>query len=671
MCGIAGILRLSPPDQSPPPLRAIPEAWLETLDASIRHRGPDGHGRFRDRATHRDGRVVDVALVHRRLSILDHAGGTQPMAIRGADDDAGMNIDEDRRSTRTAIVFNGCLYNHRELRKELESLGHVFSSHHSDTEVLLHAWSAWREGLWQRADGMYALALWDSQHAELILARDSFGEKPLYTLGSPMGSILVFSSSVPGLLDLAARPDFPPELKVHVEPTGVRGWLKHGWNPSLPFDTIAELPPATPTYVPPRSLPLAPPAERTFPRVQGVSRESLDANTLDAALDRAVRSRLDADVPLGCFLSGGIDSALICSYAQRHRPDLRAFTVRMPHPDYDESHAAAQTARALGIDHEILDADAHPADDLVFIIHQLGLPFGDSSLLPALWVSRAARTHVRVALSGDGGDELFLGYERHRALNTLARLRELPHPVLHHLARAVTPGPRPKSLRTRLARLLNAAAYGGYEELTAIFDPPTDRELGLPSKPPRANALDAPPAPDVGDDPHADLCRRHDLFAYLPFDLLRKSDTASMSCALEVRAPFLANEIRDLALDASRESLMPRGRRKGLLREVARRYLPDSIVQRPKMGFAIPVGEWFRTDFGGMKSLLLDTLHSADPFPANLLGFELNRAFIRHLLDEHLNERRDHAQRLYMLLVLAIWCRGMSGRAAPPNSGNA
>ncbi|MEO1718029.1 MAG: asparagine synthase C-terminal domain-containing protein, partial [Planctomycetota bacterium] len=283
------------------------------------------------------------------------------------------------------------------------------------------------------------------------------------------------------------------------------------------------------------------------------------------------------------------------------------------------------------------------------------------SLLPTYWVSRAASDHVRVALTGDGGDELFLGYDRHRVLD---RFGWLPETAAGLLAGTIPVGRNPKSPVSKLSRLHHALAGSGYKDLLAIFPHHFDEAVGLSSKP--------------GHTWHygmtqgflAGLALRFDRCFYLPEDLLRKTDTASMSCGLEVRCPFLDTELSQLALRADPRLLMPRGKRKGLIKQVARKYLPDHIVDRPKRGFAIPIGDWFRSDYGGMRTLLHDHLESADPFPGlGEAGVELNMVFVKQMLREHdaageksLNpwHGRDHSQRLYMLLVLSIWCRWLA-----------
>jgi asparagine synthase (glutamine-hydrolysing) len=681
MCGIAGILRVHSPGRAVPPLlAAIPETWLDLLDGAIMHRGPDGHGRFRDRGARPDGTIVDVAFVHRRLSIIDHAGGHQPMVLCSAARSvapAGVNggpepyrrtLDQSLRPCprcaalgleTIAVVFNGCIYNHRGLRRELQAAGHVFSTDHSDTEVLAHGWGEWGLSLASRLDGMFATATWGSVGGVLALVRDPFGEKPLYTTSLGAG-ITAFASTAPSLLRL--RGAVEPGGANGARLVGVREWIKFGWDESTPFEGLLEECPGGSRVV---SGMGGEPGPVRMP--EGVPRP-VTADEVDAALASAVAGRLEADVPIGCFLSGGLDSALVCHYARRSRPDITAFTVRMPSATYDESEAASATARALGVRHEVLECAPRPADDLVAAIRQLGLPFGDSSLLPSLWVSRAARARATVALSGDGGDEMFCGYDRYRAVQPLSLLSRLPRPLLRALAAAIPPGPNPKSARSRLARLLHAAGGSGYEELVAVFDSPHDRGIGL------NDDWSSRPASRIegGRRGAHMLARLFDMTRYLPFDLMRKTDTASMAVALEVRAPFLARAVARLGMEANLDSLLPGGERKGLLRAVARRHLPPEIVNRPKQGFAVPIGEWFRSDYGGLRQLLLDHLNGSDPFGPDRLGVGsmIDMAYVKRMLREHDDvgsgslwpwKGRDHSQRLYMLLVLSIWARWVGG----------
>jgi len=721
MCGIAGIIRITPPfaprhgDEAASSVAAltrtssdaIPESWLDALDDSIKHRGPDGAGRFRDRAIRSDGAVVDVALVHRRLSIIDHAGGHQPMVSLGKGrgvvtdakrlslggglglyepggheaiaDEPAPSITHPDATGRVAVVFNGCIYNHRELRKQLEAAGRLFSTDHSDTEVLVHGWREWGERLFEYLEGMFALVVWDAATGSCALARDQFGEKPLYTAyvykdGSwfnLFASVPIESTPLAGLLETSEEQ--LPSWE------SVTSWIRLGWAafPCVPNAGVVQ---RSEAVIYDAAGTVASRAEAGFdlcgaklPRTIGFGlldedgqasviprHDSLTVDEVDGLLRRAVIRRLESDVPLGCFLSGGIDSALIARYAKDEIASLRTFTVRMPDAAYDESENAATTARHVGTSHATLECAANPADDLTVLIKQMGLPFGDSSLLPAYWVSRAARKEVTVALSGDGGDELFGGYERYSWVRTLS----LVPPQFGWLGSVLERGSSPKSSRSKLGRLLGAAAGDGYIDLLSIFPVALMRRLMPEAIKQFCQATRhhqtgySIRSPEIG--------MWFDLYNYLPNDLLRKTDSASMACALEVRCPFLDRDLARAARGATLDSLMPHNQRKGLLRAVARKYFPSEIVDRPKMGFAIPIGEWFRTNFGGMRDLLHDHLNVAEPFGPPSLGINLNMDFIRQMLREHdqAGQRslwpwkgRDHSQRLYLLLVLSIWAK--------------
>lgn len=681
MCGIAGVLRIHEPGQAPHPLEAIPEAWLDVLDEGIRHRGPDGQGRFRDRATRPDGTMVDVAFVHRRLSILDHAGGHQPMVHDGERLRADLTYQPGEEpklahelcpdKPLVAVVFNGCIYNQHELRTELTQQGAWFETDHSDTEVLVHGWRRWGLLTQDRVDGMYAILAWDRATGQLAAARDLSGEKPLFRTREPRQRIVIYASSASAIDHWTARHD--PDI---AEPIRfLFAWVPFGFHYLSPtttsqsFQGVCRLHgngPSEGADTPGSGRPDDERDRRWNRPVRGGLGYPLTHHlAAQEMLERSVADRLEADVPLGVFLSGGIDSGLLAAIANKQIEDLRTFTLRMPDPAIDESEAAAETARTLGTLHTTLDCEPNPAEDLVRLVHQLGLPLGDSSLLPTYWLCQAAREHVRVALSGDGGDELFGGYRRHQIAPVLKRHRK----ILRYLPTRLIDQRSPGGKGTYIARLVKAARHNGYDELLAIFQTPdlrrllgTDAVLNLHQ-----------PCSIGGKDP---LTR--DFAYYLSDDLLRKTDTASMAVALEVRAPFLARELVEAALRTPLGVLMPNGERKGLLKQVARKYLPDSIVDRPKQGFAIPIGQWFRDDYGGLRQLLYDHLESADPFPGLAsAGVGINMNFVRQMLREHdaageksLNpwHGRDHSQRLYMLLVLSIWAKWLDGlRPAEPS----
>lgn len=743
MCGIAGVLRIHHPGKAPPPPRAaVPDAWLDLLDDSIRHRGPDGAGRFRDRATRPDGSVVDVALVHRRLSIIDHQDGAQPMVLthahdgttcllqpkspresRGGSDGSGSFSEPDRaESPRSrpglyselceqrefrgerlttidatryhdpdllAVVFNGCIYNHRELREELEAAGHRFHTDHADTEVLLHGWRAWRRAMLLRLRSMHAFMLWDRSMGTLLIARDRFGEKPLYlgtnTPDIENASLHVFSSTLPGIVRVLHDAD--PKEAVPLDRDHLACSITYGHaEPATPWDRIRSLPAFGADLFPDpdrddrptlpfldeelafaveherreneRLLPLRRSRSFTLTTARSVARRTLDP--LDSILREAVAERLEADAPLACLLSGGVDSSLVSAYAIAELGELTTITVRMPDPSYDESLHAHRVAEHLGTHHVVVDAQPDAATDLIHLVEQLGLPFGDSSLLPTSWACRVAGQVARVVLTGDGGDEMFVGYDRHVLIDRLEKtIGPLAVPFAYLLPRSIFPQRDPTSRSSRLARLIPVLRRYSYRTLLAIFDPAdTDALLG-----PR---FDTHTWFDMPDDAHEAALA--DRAFTLPGDYLRKVDTASMAVPIETRAPFLDDRVRRACDEIGKD--LTAGGRKGLLRTLARRHLPREIVDRPKQGFAIPIGAWFRSDFGGLRQLLHDHLESADPFPGLAeAGVEIRMPFVRQMLREHDAagepsrnpwHGRDHAQRLYMLLVLSIWCRWLS-----------
>lgn len=630
MCGIGGILLPRHRDARAPSTRL--DDLLERLDVAIRARGPDGEGRFASDSTH---------LLHRRLSIIDHHGGSQPMVI----DVAGAPWrPATAASPALALAFNGCIYNHRELRRELESLGERFASDHSDTEVLLRAIRRWGPDALPRLEGMFALAAWrrlDAGDEEVLLARDRCGEKPLHFL--PLGGGVVFSSSAAPLLSISHHLHPKPSER---DAACLVRWLAWGFCDE-PLRGVHELAPGSWISFDTRGTT----SHGVFghrPDAMPVGHEPLTVARAESLLRSAVHARLEADVPLGCFLSGGVDSSLVAAFASEVRPDLATFCVAMPQASHDESAHASRAAAILGTRHRTLECPGDGATDLVRLLNAIGLPFADSSLLPTHWVSVAAREHVKVALSGDGGDELFRGYRRHQAARLLRRLGA-PLRVVGKATRFMHGG------WGEAGRFLAAAAGIGYPQISALFRPGLLADLVGPE---RAAAcwLDAA---DSWSHRGVSDCPWWDFACYLPGDLLRKVDAASMAAALEVRCPMLDSGLVRACLGTPAWSLMPEGERKGLLRAVARRRLPADLVDRPKQGFAVPLARWFREDFGGLGTLLGDTLTGPDPFAENVLGFRVDRRSVGRMLDEHRGLVRDHSQGLFSLLSLAIWCRGM------------
>ncbi|MEQ9453350.1 MAG: asparagine synthase (glutamine-hydrolyzing) [Phycisphaeraceae bacterium] len=619
MCGIAGILRH---DSTP-----TDEALLRSMLACVKHRGPDGEG-----VSHH-GRC---SMVHARLSVIDLLSGQQPMHITRTESKGALHL-----------VFNGEIYNHRDLRRKLQRRGHKFLSDHSDTEVLLYGYRQWGAELPKHLHGMFAFTIWDEDEQTLFMARDRTGKKPLYWKWTQSG--FRFASLIPALLVGGES--------IVINPTALLTYLRYGY----PFDDgliegIGEVPPAHSMQV-----------DRTgaihiqrYWRPPPISKTSTRLGAVDAlreVLTEAVDSRLESDVPLGCFLSSGIDSSVIAALAQerlrqRGGDRLRCFSVRIPGARYDETENAARVARHIGAEHVVLEASPDSmADDLRSLMSMTWDPMADSSLLPTYWLCKAAREHVTVVLSGDGGDELFGGYDRYRAMRLLRKhtwwLKRLPTGLM--------PSTSPRAMSTRVRRLVDSARAGRnpaaqYHDMVHLFRDGQIRELmpGLIETEP----FDAPMVPDwpgTHDRVHASL--RWDLTHYLPHVLLRKVDRASMAVALEVRCPLLDTQVCDLAGHLPDSVLMPGGRPKGLLRQLAAELVPEPITRLPKRGFAIPLGDWMR-----------DRL--AEPLEAAITGQALQRIGfqtqpIQQMFEQHRDGRRDHSHRLFALWQLSLWAEGL------------
>lgn len=622
MCGIAGIVRFDD--------ERIDLDRARRMLAHLRHRGPDDEGiSHHPRCT----------LVHARLSILDAAGGVQPMHLQ-ADDVAGVKTAS---AGGLHVVFNGEIYNHRALRRTLEERGHTFQSDHSDTEVLLHGLRQWGDELPRHLHGMFAFAIWDDRAQRLFLARDVTGKKPLYLRRS--GNEITFASLIGALC--ADRPGT-------ADAEAMLTFLRYGY----PFERsmIQDVEEVLPAHWVSIHRDGSTRMQRYWqPPAMSRSGTALGAvEALRQVLSAAVETRLQADAPLACFLSGGIDSSIIAAMAQQYldargEAPLRTFSVAMPDADYDESSHAQSVAKHIGSRHTVLAAQpGEVMDDLARLMSQIGEPTADSSLLPTHWLCRAVRHHAKVALSGDGGDELFGGYDRYRAIRLLSRWRRLfaawPIGGAQDL--------NPRSGRTRLRRLVEAARAGPhpaqqYHRMIHLFTEAQIRELGI--KMPGDESPAAPAWPTSADAVHAAM--RWDLAHYLPYELLRKVDRASMAVALEVRCPLLDRQVVELASHLPTSVLMPGGRPKGLLRALAIDYLPLPIVNRPKRGFAVPVGGWFRTT---LRDSLADHL-----FDGSLDALGLNRAPVRQYFDEHTRGQADYTHRLFALLQLSLWTKWM------------
>ncbi|MFO0838963.1 MAG: asparagine synthase (glutamine-hydrolyzing) [Phycisphaerae bacterium] len=622
MCGIAGVLNLSPD------ARLDAEA-LRRMAGQLVHRGPDAEGYYEDP----QGRC---GLAFRRLAVIDLQTGNQPVA------------NEDGT---VWVVLNGEIYNYRALRDELIARGHQLRSH-SDTEVIVHLYEELGEECFQRLAGMFAIAIWDQTRARLVLARDRVGKKPLCY--ARLGGQLAFASELKAIL--AIRTAGAPRIDVQ----SLHRYLLFQYTPAPNsiYRDVRKVPPgsvvsfsagdsADPT---PRSF-WRPPTPAEF---SGTYEEALAR--LSELLTRAVEKRLIADVPLGAFLSGGLDSSIVVALMRRLGVSpLRTFSVGFADPRYDESSHARRVARHFQTEHheQIVRPQAREVlDTLVFHYDE---PFADSSAIPTYYVARHTRAHVTVALTGDGGDESFAGYDRYRALRLLARCDRFPAALRSAMTRAAefVPHARAKSFGNRLHRLLTPLALPParrYLSWVSVFSPdqllagyrPQFREQLDFEEPLRWFDETFAAAGDGG----AHSAVLADFRGYLPYDLLTKVDIASMACSLECRSPFLDHELIEFAL-----SLPLRWRmRKRILRDFAAPLLPAEVLTRPKMGFGVPVGEWFRRE---LRELLVQNVLG----PASLSRRLFNADWLERLAQDHLAARANHEHRLWALFMLERWAQ--------------
>jgi asparagine synthase (glutamine-hydrolysing) len=616
VCGIAGLWTR---DEN---LEAAEQSLGDML-ACIVHRGPDDHGVWADRD-------AGVVLGHRRLSIIDLSPlGHQPML---ADDG------------RLAVVFNGEIYNFPELRRQLAARGVRFASR-SDTEVLLYGYREWGEKVVDHLVGMFAFAIWDARTQEFFLARDRAGEKPLYYATGPWG--FAFASEVTALAGL-------PEVDTEIDPDALALYLHYQYVPA-PYSIycgIRKLPPGHAMRVRGDQVTVwrywDPAPLAAGPRLRIDDEEAV--TELEAILRTAVRGQMLADVPLGAFLSGGIDSTAVVSLmVELSTTPVRTFTIGFDVPRFDESQHASAVARHLGTDHTVEYLTARDALDLIPRLPAMyGEPFADSSALPTHLVSRTARRHVTVALSGDGGDEAFGGYTRYDHFLTALWFSRLAGPFGGIVAPALAHVPGklgrgapllalpPKEIYRYLMSLFSAAdvhALTGHAPAFAEFE---RGWAAAPGRPMRQRAM------------------LTDLLTYLPEAILVKVDRAAMAVSLETRAPLLDHQVLEFALQLPQRLV----RSKRLLKELVYRRVPRPLVDREKQGFGVPLAAWFR---GTLRPLLEDTL-----VPARLEAAGIrDHALVRRLIDEHTTGQRDRASQLWPLLVLGLWqdARGVSPRA--------
>jgi len=650
MCGLAGLIGTS---------GAVP-ALLGRMASVLTHRGPDDQGLWWEEE-------AGVGFAHRRLAVVDLSPqGRQPMASADG---------------RFVIAYNGEIYNHLALRRALDGKQPVAWRGHSDTETLVEAIAAWGiETALQQAAGMFALAVWDRRERVLHLARDRFGEKPLYY--GWVGGDFLFASELKAMrchdrfenpVDrralrlLAARAYIPAPFSIYerifkLEPGSILtvGPDIAGRPPASPPSTGASGPFRLSRYWSYRQAVLAGLADPILDEAEALQR-------LEATLGEAIAGQSVADVPVGAFLSGGIDSSTVVALYHAHAPGrVKTFTIGFEEAGFDEAVHARAVARHLGTEHHEHYVGSAEALDLIPALPSMyDEPFADSSQIPTHLVSRLARRLVTVALSGDGGDELFGGYNRYLATVRLwNRLRQVPRPMRaaiggamatvppaawNGLARALPSGRRPDFFGTKVQKLFRTIRdTATFDEVMATF---LDEWEGgsspvLPAGPlPSEAAYDM----DLGDGaPDVARMMYCDAVSYLPGDILCKVDRAAMAVSLETRVPLLDHRVAELAARIPLSMKIRNGNGKAILRRLLYKYVPEELFDRPKAGFAVPVGEWLKGPLRAWAEELLDPARLRDE------GF-FDPALVRRRWESHLSGEKDSSQALWTVLMFQAW----------------
>jgi asparagine synthase (glutamine-hydrolysing) len=622
MCGIAG--RFNYNSGAP-----VNTGVIGRMTALLEHRGPDSCGVFVD---------GDLGFGHRRLAVIDLSeAAAQPMCLA----DAAL-----------AVTYNGEVYNFQEIRAELEGLGHRFVSH-SDTEVVLAAYRQWGVSSIQRFRGMFALAIWNARARELVLARDRAGKKPLFYRLDQHG--IAFASEPKAFL---AEPDFEPRM----DAAAIWQYLSYQYVPApqCAFHGVSKLPPAHYLLVRDGRVTLNRYWRLSYQAKRRVSEAEAEQQLIEL-LSESVRLRMISDVPVGVFLSGGVDSATIAALAANAgQGQIKTFSIGFREAAFNELEYARLVASRYATDHHEFLVEPDAVGMLPSIVWHYGEPFADSSAIPTFYLARLARRHVTVALCGDGGDESFAGYERYRALLLSARL--LPAlgamgPPLSKLLGRGRAAPS-RSWRWRAQRFFESTAAepaARYAHWMMHFDERAKRELCTPEFAASAGAPDSAALlldQFARSDADSLLDRLLDLDVnnYLPDDLLVKVDVATMSVGLEARAPFVDHHVMEFAASLPADLKLRGTIGKYILKRAARDLLPPRILERRKMGFGVPIEHWFRHELREMaEDLLLG--------PTLAERGIVKPAVVRRLLDEHVSGVRSWHYQLWNLLILELWLR--------------
>ena len=621
MCGIWGIVSDKTMDLS----------CLQRAGNVLKHRGPDDSGIW----THLDNRV---GLGHSRLSIIDLSEKAhQPMS----------NEDDS-----VWITYNGEVYNFKELRTELEGK-HVFTSN-SDTEVILHAYEEWGEECVNRFSGMFSFAIWDEKKKKLFIARDRIGKKPLFYYWDK--KFFAFASELQGLLALNIPRD--------VDLSSIHQYLIYQYIPApgSAFKDVFKLPPAHYLTLQNNDLKIQRYWNINFSGKIAVTDENQLCQEISERLKQAVTRRLISDVPFGAFLSGGVDSSIVVALmSEIMNEPVKTFSIGFEDDTYNELPHARQIASLFKTTHREFVVKFDAMDVLPKLVSHYGEPFADSSALPTFYLSKMTSEFVKVALSGDGGDENFAGYDRYYAFKHLGRLKYIPEPIRVMLLRLLDLGGERdfKSGIKRVKRFIQGSMYypenRGYIEWMSAFsrdyiqESCGDTMAGLAESEDPYEYLINLFEQSSARDP-VERAMETDIHSYLPFDLLVKVDIASMANSLEVRCPFLDHEFMEFAASVPSKFKLNGGIKKYIIKKAFKRKIPDGIFSRKKTGFGVPISKWLRND---LKGYIQDILLSPQSLKR---GYFMQKA-IRRLLNEHISGKIDNSYKLWTLLMLELWHR--------------
>lgn len=620
MCGIAGFVNRT---------AAADRSVLERMNAAIVHRGPDDDGFFTDGT---------AAIAMRRLSIIDLAGGKQPIH------------NEDRTKW---IVFNGEIYNFQEIRDDLEKRGHRFYTR-SDTETVLHLYDEYGVDCVDHLRGMFAIAIWDTREKSLFLARDRVGKKPLLYSHQPNGD-LIFGSEFQALLA-------HPAVGREVDFAAIDSYLSFQCVPApqTAFKSIRKLEPGhwllwKDGQVETRRYWLP-----DFTKKIKISEEEAVQETT-RLLREATRLRLISEVPLGAFLSGGVDSSMVVALmAEATDRPVKTFSIGFEEQDFSELKYARRVAEHVGAEYNEFIVRPNALEVLPLLVEHYGEPYADSSAIPTYYVARETRKHVTVALNGDGGDESFAGYERYAAMRLAENYQRVPRFVRGQMierAVGLLPSSELKRSRVRdLKRFLRAAelpTVQRYMRWMSAFDPQAKADIYTDSFAAEVAGADVSPIlgrwlGSVNGSGVVDAALLTDQMTYLPNDLLVKVDIATMANSLEARSPFLDHKVIEFAASLPAGMKMHRLQTKSLLKKAAARLVPREVIYRRKMGFGVPVGAWFRNE---MRDFLKEVLLSESSLRRGIVRPEV----IQRYVAEHTAGERDHSSQLWCFLMLELW----------------